>query len=242
MEIDIDGRGVTGFCREAFLLAVPHIGRLKTLSASSWRHQIPSALLPVLVEHFSCPVPFLKTLKIDLTRSPPSTLPDTLFNGDLSSLHELYLTAVLVPLPWKSLENLTIFNLSNAPSRETILAHLLDFFGSAPRLRDIELEDSVPTSSNAPSGRIVLLPNLRELRIIGCPANLILLDHLSIPPGAIVTLVFGFRGAISPIPSRIPDALDNLHNLSHITGEPLLRFRTEGHAAQRSKRGTLRAR
>ena len=218
LEIHLGGRGMTRSWEPALLLAVRHIGRLKTLSASSWQPPVTPALLQVLVERFSRPIPILRTLKIDLTHDyPPLTLPGMLFNGDLSSLRELHLTAILVPLSWRGLENLTSFNLSHAPNRYSILAYLLDFFGSAPRLQDIELHNSVPTSSDTPPGRIVPLSSLRELRIIGCPANSILLDHLSIPSGATVTLVFSFSGRIPPIPPRIPDALDNLYNLSHIT-------------------------
>ena len=73
LEIHIDGHGITDFCENAFFLAVPHIGRLKTLSASSWRPQIKPAFLPVLVKHLSCPVPLLKTLKVDLTHNPQHT-------------------------------------------------------------------------------------------------------------------------------------------------------------------------
>jgi len=211
LEIYLDGREIATFCKDAFLLTVPHIGGLKTLSASS----LQPSLLPVLAEHFSRPVPLLKTLKINLTHDPQLTLPGTLFNGDLSSLRELHLTATRFPLSWRGLENLTIFNLSNAVGSPK-LDHLLDFFWSTPRLYDIELKNIV-TFTNAPPGRIVSLPNLRELRIIYCPWNSILLDHLSIPYGAIVTLIFTFSGSESPIPPRISDALDNFHNLSHIT-------------------------
>ena len=217
LEIHLDGSGIPHFLEKALRLAVSHIGRLDTLSVSSWRPLVTPALLPALVKHFSRPVPLLKRLKIDLTRDPSPALPGTLFSGDLSSLRELHLTAALVPLSWSGLENLTIFTLSGVLDRYTILAHLLDFFVAAPRLCDIELHNSAPAHSNAPPGRIVSLRNLKKLGIIGCFTNSILLDHLSIPSGATVTLVFNFSGPISPIPPRIPHALDNLHNLSHIT-------------------------
>ena len=217
LEIHLDGHGVTHFCEEAFLLAVPHIGRLKTLSAFGWKPPVSAAFLQVLVEHFCRPAPLLKKLKIDLSRDPVPTLPGTLFRGNFPSLCELRLTGIIMPLSWRGLGNLTNFHLSDVPEHEIILAHLLDFFESAPHLHDIQLLRSVPGSSNVPPERIVSLPNLRELGITSCPASSILLDHLSIPSGATVVLGFTFYGTSSPIPPRIPENLGNLHNLSHIT-------------------------
>ena len=213
LEILLNGRRFRG---EAFFHVVPHIGRSKTLSILNWRPPTSAALLPILVGLFSCPVPLLEKLKIDFIHESTTVLSSALFNGDLSSLRELDLTGILMPLSWGGLENLTIFKLSNAPRGETLLTHLLDFFESAPRLHDVRLKNSIPDDSNAPSERIVPLSNLKKLEIIANAPNSILLDHLSIPPGALVVLEFTFSGASSPIPSHIPDTLDNLHNISHI--------------------------
>ena len=217
LEILLNGRGAGRFRGEAFFLVVPHIGRSKTLSISNWRPPVSVALLPVFFELLSCPVPLLEKLKIDLIHESTPALSSTLFDGgDLSSLRELDLTGVLVPLSWRSLGNLTIFNLSNAPRRGFLLTRLLDFFESAPRLQDVRLKDSIPDDSNAPPERIVSLPDLKKLVTITDTPNSILLDHLSVPPGASVVLESTFSGAGSPIPSHISSALDNLHNISHI--------------------------
>ena len=102
LEIHLGGRGMTRSWEQALLLVVRHIGGLKTLSASSWQPPVTPALLQILVERFSRPIPILRTLKIDLTHDDPSlTLPRMLFNGNLSSLRELHLTAVLVPPSWR---------------------------------------------------------------------------------------------------------------------------------------------
>ena len=122
-----------------------------------------------------------------------------------------------MPRSWKGLNNLTTFSLSDVPGRNILLTHLLNFSESSPRLRDVLLKYSIPGNSNAPPERIVSLPNLKKLKAIARTSNSVLLHHLSIPPGALVVLEFTFRGARSPIPFHIPDTLDNLHNISHIT-------------------------
>ena len=198
---------------EAFILTVPHFGRLRTLSISG----NPAQVLPVLSEHFSRPAPLFHNLRISLVRGQAPVLPDNLFNGDLSSLRELSLTGVITPLPWRGLSNLTTFNLCHVPENEILLTQLLDFFESSPHLHHILLHDSIPNSSDAPTGRVVSLPHLKELSVIAQPPHSILLNHLSIPAGASLRLEFDFSGAESPVPSYLPKSPRNLHNLSHIT-------------------------
>jgi len=103
LELHLGGRTHIG--GEVFLLAVPHINQLKTLSAFSWQPAISARFLPVLVKHFSHPVPLLTKLRINLTLNQVPTLSGTLFNGDPSSLRELHLTGVLMPLSWSGLES-----------------------------------------------------------------------------------------------------------------------------------------
>ena len=128
----LDGRGVAPYHEEMFLLAAPHVSRVKTLSVSSWRSSVSAMVLQTLVESFSRPVPLLEKLKIELACNPTSTLPGTLFNGDLSSLRELSLAGVLAPPSWGSPKNLAIFDLSNIPGQEILLTRLLDFSESTP--------------------------------------------------------------------------------------------------------------
>ena len=202
------------FCLvEAFLLAVPHIGRLRELSVSG----NPAPVLPVLAEHFSCHVPLLSKLDINLVCDQASILPGTLFNGDLSSLRELRLTGVTTPLPWRGLSNLTTFSLCHVPEDGILLTQLLDFFESAPHLRHIRVHDSIPSSRNAPTEQVVSLPHLKNLSIITQTTHSILLDHLSILAGASLHLEFAFSGRESSILSYLPNPPDGLRNLSDIT-------------------------
>ena len=211
LEIHLD----PSYEEEAFLLAIPHIRRLKTLSV----HGDSDELLPVLVEHFSCPLPLLVDLKVNLERyyDDVSTLPHEPFNGDLSSLRELTLIGVVTPLPWRDLPNLTTLKLHDVPEHRILLTQLLDFFESAPYLRHIELHDSLPSSSNAPTERVVSLPHLKDLSINAERPHSILLNHLSIPARASLHLEFKFDNKHSQISSHLPESPGSLRNLSHIT-------------------------
>jgi len=217
LEICLASKHIQNHCEEALLLVVPHVGRVKTISASSRAHPASAALIQALVKQFSHPVPLLEKLSIDLLCNTTPILPSTLFGRNLSPLRELSMAGVLMPLSWGNLENLTIFDLSHIPRREISLTYLLDFFESAPRLSEVRLQHSIPESSDALPERIVSLPSLKKLKINAQPAHSILLDHLSIPSGASVVLEFTFSDARSPIPIYVPNALNNLHNLSHIS-------------------------
>ena len=205
------------YCEEAFLLAVPHIPRLKTLSIAG----TPDQILPILVEHFSCPVPILNYLDITFECDQAQTLPEELFNRDLSTLRELCLAGVITSLPWRGLLNLTTFILCRVPAERILLTQLLDFFESAPHLRHIHLQDSIPNSSDAPAERVVSLPHLKYLSSDAQLPHSILLNHLSIPVGASLRLRFASSGEEFPVPSHLPKSLENLNNLSHITAANL---------------------
>ena len=211
--IDIGRVGNASYREEAFVLAIPHIGRLRNLSISG----NPTKVLPTLVEYFSCPVLLLNELNINFICGQAPTLPDKLFNGDLPSLRELCLAGVTTPLPWRDLSNLTTFKFSHVPGDKILSTQLLDFFESTPNLRYIQFLDSIPNSSDAPVERVVSLPHLKKLDILAQPAHSILLNHLSIPARASLRLEFTFSGGESPISSYLPKSPDNLNNLSHIT-------------------------
>ena len=199
---------------EAFLLAIPHIHRLKTL----WVSGDPAELLPVLVEHFSCPLPLLNELEIDFPYDDDPTLPHGLFNGDFSSLHKLTLTGVTTALPWRDLSNLTTFNLSGVPEGGILLTQLLDFFESTSNLRHIQLDTSLPNSSDAPTERVVPLPHLKDLSMcLFTEEEQPILNHLSIPVGASLHLELEFVNEEPPFSSSLLESPGNLRNLSHIT-------------------------
>ena len=217
LEISLRQARYTFYREDAFALTIPHIDRLRTLSISGK----PTKVLPVLVKHFCRPIPLLNTLQISLVCGQAPIPSDKLFNGDLSLLRELSLTGVTMPLPWGDLANLTTFSLRQVPGDKILVTQLLDFFESVPNLHHIKLHNSIPNSSDAPFGRVIPLPHLKELSLIAQPAHSVLLKHLSIPIGASLHLEFTFSGGMSPIPSYLPKSPENLHNLSHITATHL---------------------
>ena len=170
-----------------------------------------------LLQDLSKNTVFLKELKIDLTCNPAAPLLDNmLLNARFRLLHTLRLGGVVTDLPWTKLEYLTTFDLRFAPNNIITMTQLLNFFTNTPRLRTITLH-SLPSSSNAPRRRIVSLSNLREFTIIADPKHSILLNHLSIPAGASLTLKFQFVDNESQFCEYLPRTLGQLENITSIT-------------------------
>ena len=207
--------GSTFYRKEAFLLAVPRIPRLKALSVSGDQ----TKLLSFLVKHFSCDVPLLEELRIHFYADQVPALPDKIFNGGLSSLRKLDLAGVIMPMSWMDLSNLTTFNLCDVPEDTIFLSQLLDFFESFPLLRHIHLHDSIPGSGGVPAERVVSLSHLEDLSITTKSKGSVLLNHLFIPAGASLRLQFNFSVDLYhiPTPNWFPKSPDRLGNLSHIT-------------------------
>ena len=225
----------TTYLEDAFLLVAPHIGRLKSLNING-----DANLLQNLTPHLSCPIPLLRELVIDILCDPAPVLEDTIFNGDLSSLRSLTLDGVATYLPWNNLSNLTTFKLSfTAEEGEPSIARLLDFFEHAHHLRDITFHHSIPSSSNVPPERVVPLPSLKNLTIIAYPYHTILLDHLSIPVGASLTLEFRFSGDKFPLLDLLPETLGNLKNILPTTSVNICLDRAEKYVRLGGPNGEL---
>ena len=173
--------------------------------------------MPDAIGHLYCHAPLLEELDIVLTSTYAPVLDSALFEGDLSSLRELSLSGVITRLPWNNLANLTTFNLKSCNSGRDFITRLLDFFENAPLLHTIVLEDSIPKSSDLPSGRMVSLSHLHMLAITAKPAHSVLLDYLHIPVGASLILEFSFDGGESPLREYLPETTANLRNVSYIT-------------------------
>ena len=199
---------------EALLLAIPHIRRFKSLTIIGTSDSLQNKNL---TKRLTSPAPFLKELIIDFNGVPAPFLDSKLLNGNLSSLRTLSLGGAITSLPWRNLGNLTTFKFRRAPQSVITVTQLLDFLESAPQLRDITLhDDSTPTSSETSFSRVVPLPNLQNLTILKGPGG-ILLNHLSIPDGALLVLDFDFRGGKSPFSRHPPKTAKDLRNLSRIT-------------------------
>ena len=193
--------------KDAFLLVVPHFGRLKSLVINGRQ-----GLLQNLTPHLPRPIPLLRELTVDLDNAAP--LVDALFNGNLPSLRSLNLARGITHLPGTNLSKLTSFELRLS---KITITQLLNFFEGAPHLRDITLYYSIPRSSNAPPERVVSPPCLKNLTINAHLHHSILLDHLSIPAGVSLILGAKFAGDCYPLLHFVPKTLGNLKNLLFIT-------------------------
>ena len=166
--------------------------------------------LQLLGTYLSHPAPLLVVLTICSYYYP--VLPSPLFNGDLSSLHELRLRHVRTELPWRNMVNLTWFKLDCGPHPVSI-GQLLDFFESAPHLREVEVFSEAPIYG-AQIGRLVPLPCLQRMDTKGHPSSH-LFDCLLIPVGT--RLAMGVDLPIPLVEGRPPQFIDNLRNLSNFT-------------------------
>ena len=211
---------------------VPHVHRLKSLTIDTKR-------LPRVLQHFRCPTPLLEKLNIRIDVPYGVTLDGTLFNGDLSSLHELHLGGVITDLPWKNLANLRVVHLEYS-SRSYRMTQILDFFESAPLLHTVSLGYPMPSSSDAPPGRIVPLRHLKVFSINTNPPHSILLHHLRIPLGASLISQFHYREVESPLLDYLPKITPNFNNLSHITTVNLLFGQGRGYVLLSGPSGSLR--
>ena len=197
---------------DPFFQVIPRaIGRLKSLFIGA-----TPGNLQEIIDHLSHPAPLLDELSINGGFEPQrnAVLTAALFNGNLSSLHFLLLRTVRTQLPWRNMVNLTSFMLSHPPPGGPSIVQLLDFFESAPRLLDIQLHPTTWTSG-APDGRLVSLPCLKKMGIIGEEPSSLLLNHLLIPVGARLTTQIAPRGSL--IEDHLPRSLNNLKNLSNFT-------------------------
>ena len=171
-----------------------------------------------ITAHLFCSTPILKRLSInggcefEPYRNP--VLTTALFNGDLSPLHVLHLQCVRTELPWRNMVNLTSFTLLYTSPAEPSIDQLLDFFKSALRLHEINLQLTT-SASPTQSGQLVSLAYLKKMYITGNKSPSLLLDHLLIPVGAMLTTKISYY--YSPIEGHLPRSLDNLKNLSNFT-------------------------
>lgn len=216
LEIVLRGGGTSRYHKDAFDLVVPHISRVGSITLTGG-----GDLFKILTTHFSCHVPLLKILDVNLTCTPHPALNAMLFNGHLPSLCKLSLSGVHPHLPWNILPKLTSFELCCVKGEQISVTQLLDVFENATFLRNIKLNPA-PSSSDAPPGRVVPLPCLQNLTIItDRQPSPTLLDHLTIPLGTFLHLEFDIPGNESLLRKHLPKTTDNLHNVSYVTSVSL---------------------
>ena len=179
-------------------------GRLKSLKIN-----VMKKYLGHISSYLSRPAPLLERLSINAGRNP--VLPPDIFNGDLSSLRELHLEHVRTELHWRNMVNLTSFKLTQTSPMAISVRQYLDFFESAPHLREVDLCSSTPFSGPQ-NGRLVSLRHLKTMSTRGQPSSL-LFDHLLIPVGTRLKMVVDLPDL--PIEGRPLKFIDNLRNFSN---------------------------
>ena len=196
------------FPSDPFFQIIPlALGRLKSLYIQGTKDNLQD-----ITAHLHHLPPFLEELSVfGGYYLPIPLLSPTLFNGDLSSLRGLHLNSISTGLPWRNMANLSTFTLANTSS--VSVRQLLDFFDSAPRIREVGIYSAVPTSGTQ-NGRLVSLSCLRKMDISGGPSS-VLLGHLLIPVGAKLKTQRYIPGLSTE--DHLPRSLDNLKNLSAFT-------------------------
>ena len=213
IDVRIDQEGVL-FPRDPLLQIIPlATSRLKSLHVKGSQDNIPD-----ITSHLSHPAPLLEDLLIDggcefMPEKFPA-LAISLFDGDLSSLRKLRLKKVRTELPWRNMVNLTSFSLGYGSETEVSICGLLDFFESAPRLREFNVATPTP-GPDAQNGRLVSLTHLKTAKISPGEPPSILLAHLLIPVGAKLTTQA--KVANSLIEANLPRPSDNLRNFPDFT-------------------------
>ena len=202
------------FPGDPFFQITPYLtSRLSNLSVATTPNHLQD-----ITNNFIYPAPLLEALTIDgsfFRQDSNPVLTTALFGGDLSSLREFHLRSVRTELSWRNMNNLTSFSLFHVAHPPSIsVEHILDFFESAPHLREVELLSAAPTV-HAQNGRLLSLSQLKTLSISGCHSPSVLLDYLVIPVGTKVSVEW--KSPRSRFDDHLPTSLDNLRNLSNFT-------------------------
>jgi len=204
INLSLDGDCVT--LSDAFFEHIPGAtGRLKSVDIDTGPED-----LQFISSCLYGPAPRLEVLSVGSRGD--SVLSSALFGGDLSSLHKLHLKSVGTELPWRNMANLTSFTLEHGPP--TSVTRFLDFFESAPHLREVDII-STPLIPDAQDGRLVSLACLQRMEASGRHRSSPLFDHLLIPVDACLTMRVELP--TRQIEGRPPRFIDNLKNLSNVT-------------------------
>ena len=202
-----------GRCLDAFLLMIPHIGRLKALTVNS---EAPSHIIK-LAGHLRSPVSLLERLEISVPGQRTAVIKRILFDGNLPSLRDLRLLRLVTDLPRRGLSNLTTFDLRQVYHRTSVTQFLDRMFTSPPQnqyraFTPRLLQLPYRTDGFPPSPEVARDP--RQATPLHPP------DHFHLPTSAMVTLRYP-SGLGDPPSDYFPRSLYNLRNIPYITSVSL---------------------
>ena len=165
----------------------PRVDRMELLVA----HPMITMDTTALCRDLSSPAPKLKTLVIAPRSASWEYLP-TIFKGELPELREFTVERATFDLTQFRTPNITHFSLQYTAHGEPSMADLLAFLEQAPLLENLIMVAAGPLSGEIGSQdeveRVVHLPRLSQLELVGRSARSGIISHLSLPVGVDVTM------------------------------------------------------
>ena len=195
----------------------PNVDRIELLIA----HPMITIDTTALCRDLSSPAPKLKTLVIAPRSASWLYLP-TIFKGDLPELRRFTVERATFDLTQFRTPNLTHLSLQYTAHGEPVMADLLEFLEQAPLLENLVMVAAGPLSDDAGShddvDRVVHLPHLNQLELVGRSARTGIISHLSLPVGVDVTLradVVSSREGITE--HFLPSSLEHIPMARNVT-------------------------
>lgn len=165
----------------------PHVDRIESLIADP----MVTIDTAALCRDLSSPAPKLKTLVIAPRSASWQYLP-TIFKGILPELQRFTVERATFDLTHFRTPNLTHLSLQYTAHGEPVMADLLQFLEQTPLLENLMMVAAGPLSDDAGShddlDKVVRLPRLNQLELVGRSARSGIIAHLSLPVGVDVTL------------------------------------------------------
>lgn len=174
-----------------------------------------------LCRDLSSPAPKLKTLVIAPRSTSWQYLP-TIFKGDLPELRRLTVERATFDLTQFRTPNLTHLNLQYTAHGEPVMADLLEFLEQTPLLENLVMVAAGPLSDDAESqddlDKVVHLPRLNQLELVGRSARSGIISYLSLPVGVDVTLRADVTSGKDGITEHfLPSSLEHIPMARNVT-------------------------
>lgn len=196
---------------------VPQIDRIELLIA----HPLIALDTTTLCRDLSNPAPKLKTLVIAPRSASWHHLP-TIFGGDLPDLRRFTVERATFDLTKFRTPNLTHLTLQYTAHGEPVMDDLLRFLEQTPLLENLVMIAAGPLCDDAGShddlGKIVHLPRLNQLELVGRSARSGIICRLSLPVGADLTLRAEVKSTQGGITEHfLPSSLEHIPMARNVT-------------------------
>lgn len=195
----------------------PQVDRIELLIA----HPMIALDTAALCRDLSNSAPRLKTLVIAPRSASWQYLP-TIFRGDLPELRQFTVERATFDLTKFRTPHLTHLSLQYTAHGEPGMADLLRFLEQTPLLENLVMVAAGPLSDDAGShddlDKIIHLPRLSQLELVGRSARSGIICHLSLPIGVDVTLRADVASSQDGITEHfLPSSLDRIPMARNVT-------------------------